>query len=120
MHIRKLAATAVTAAVLAGGAVLTGGGVAAAADARVSAAASCSYDTLTALESVKIRTDRKLGATAVGLLPKGKSGRGCDPTGTGISGQSYNLCGKKDNSWVILSYGGHRGWVPSACIKQWR
>ncbi|MEV4926322.1 hypothetical protein [Streptomyces roseoverticillatus] len=118
MHIRKLAATAVTAAVLAGGTVLTGG--VATADARVSAASSCSYGTLTALESVKIRTDRKLNATAVGLLPKGKSGRGCDSTGTGLGGQSYNLCGKKDYSWVLLSYGGHEGWVPSACIKQWR
>ncbi|PSJ25349.1 hypothetical protein B7P34_28685 [Streptosporangium nondiastaticum] len=113
-----MAATAVTAAVLAGGTALTGG--VAAADARVTAASSCSYNTLTALESVKIRTDRKLNATAVGLLPKGKSGRGCDSTGTGLSGQSYDLCGKKDNSWVILSYGGHEGWVPTTCIKQWR
>ncbi|QLE74470.1 hypothetical protein FGW37_25310 [Streptomyces rectiverticillatus] len=118
MNIRKLAATAITAATLVGATALTGG--VATADARVAAASSCSYNTLTALESVKIRTTTKLDATAVGLLPKGKSGRGCDSTGTGQSGQSYNLCGKKDNSWVLLSYAGHEGWVPTTCIKQWR
>ncbi|WP_058042324.1 hypothetical protein [Streptomyces roseifaciens] len=117
MNMRKLAATAITAATLAGATALTGG--VATADARA-AASSCSYGTLTAVESVKIRTTTKLNATAVGLLPKGKSGRGCDSTGTGQSGQSYNLCGKKDNSWVLLSYAGHEGWVPTACIKQWR
>ncbi|MFH8789035.1 hypothetical protein [Streptomyces roseoverticillatus] len=119
MHIRKLAAAAVTAAVLAGTTALTGG-VATAADVRTADASYCTYGKLTALESVKIRTDRKLNATAVGLLPKGKSGRGCDSTGTGLSGQSYNLCGKKDNSWVLLGYAGHEGWVPTACIKQWQ
>ncbi|MEV8022561.1 hypothetical protein AB0O76_40970 [Streptomyces sp. NPDC086554] len=119
MKMRTLAATGIVGAALLAG--LTGGIATADTTGTTKAAAGgCSYAKLTAEESVKIRTKTRLDATAVGLLPKGKVGRGCDSTDTGQTGQSYKLCGERDNSWVYLSYAGKKGWVPTACIKEWQ
>ncbi|MFJ9850913.1 hypothetical protein [Streptomyces sp. NPDC101150] len=66
-----------------------------------------------AQESVKIRTAKKVSATALGLFPKGKTA--CIVGGLASTGGSYNLCGHKDNTWLKISYAGNRGWIPYYC-----
>jgi hypothetical protein len=68
-----------------------------------------------AAESVKIRKSKAVNATALGLLPKGKSA--CTTGKPSSKGGSYNLCGSKDNTWQEITYKGIRGWIPYYCTK---
>ncbi|WP_438488859.1 hypothetical protein [Streptomyces sp. S186] len=82
-----------------------------AAVAPVAAPATCVY--AEAKESVKIRNARKVNATALGLFPKGSLA--CRTSTPTTSGESYNLCGVKDNAWSEITYRGIRGWIPRGC-----
>ncbi|MEK2473338.1 hypothetical protein [Streptomyces noursei] len=100
------------------GTVVAGGTAAAApatarpaAVARAAAPATCVY--AEAKESVKIRNARKVNATALGLLPKGALG--CRTSTPTTAGESYDLCGVKDNAWSEITYRGSRGWIPRGC-----
>ncbi|MFI9049058.1 hypothetical protein [Streptomyces sp. NPDC053427] len=118
-HMRlKFIAPAVASAALLGTALTSGVATAStpgtahtAAVATAAAPASCVR--AEAQESVKIRTEKKVGATALGLFPKGKTA--CIVGGLASEGGSYNLCGHKDNTWLKISYAGNRGWIPYFC-----
>ncbi|UZJ32199.1 SH3 domain-containing protein [Streptomyces endophytica] len=62
-------------------------------------------------ENVKIRKERKLNSTAVGLFTKGAT---TCITGRG-TGQSYSLCGRSGNDWLKITFRGNTGWIPAAC-----
>ncbi|MFH8681438.1 hypothetical protein [Streptomyces lydicus] len=114
---RKTTAGIIASAALLGTA-LTGGAATAAtptaahttAAAGTATAASCVY--AEAKESVKIRNAKKVSATALGLLPKGK--RACI-TGPSATGGSYTLCGEHSSYWMQVSYSGIKGWIPMMC-----
>ncbi|MFI0787843.1 hypothetical protein ACH4Q6_19865 [Streptomyces lydicus] len=114
---RKTTAGIIASAALLGTA-LTGGAATAAtptaahatAAAGTATAASCVY--AEAKESVKIRNAKKVSATALGLLPKGK--KACI-TGPSATGGSYTLCGEHSSYWMQVSYSGIKGWIPMMC-----
>ncbi|MGW2818994.1 hypothetical protein [Streptomyces sp. NPDC001415] len=69
-----------------------------------------------AQESVKIRVAKKVGATALGLLPKGATAKAqC----TLEQGERYSLClnwaEPSSTAWSFVDYQGIRGYVPGAC-----
>ncbi|MEV0369760.1 SH3 domain-containing protein [Streptomyces sp. NPDC050636] len=114
MRLKFLAPAIASAALI--GTAMTGGIATAAtpgtthtAAATKAAAADCVN--AEAQESVKIRKERKLNSTAVGLFTKGATtcirGRG--------TGQSYNLCNRTGNDWYKITYRGNTGWIPAAC-----
>ncbi|MEU9123711.1 hypothetical protein AB0C96_28270 [Streptomyces sp. NPDC048506] len=74
--------------------------------------ASASCVSAEAQESVKIRKDKKVSSTALGLFPKGA--KACT-VGSSQTGGSYNLCKHRDNTWTKISYRGIRGWIPYYC-----
>ncbi|WP_345440055.1 hypothetical protein [Actinoallomurus vinaceus] len=85
--------------------------------------ASCLYK-VKAKEAIKIRTSKKKSATALGVLPKGKTVCS-DKWETGGKYNYHDGCNNKHdwkNAWDHISYKpkGHRtikGWVPSTCLK---
>lgn len=83
--------------------------------ASVSAAEQCRTLTYVAKESVKIRTAKRLNATALGLWPKEAKAKN---TGCIQNGENYKLCGRPTQPlWLPIDYRGTRGWVPLACTK---
>ncbi|WP_344584657.1 hypothetical protein [Streptomyces lunalinharesii] len=58
---------------------------------------------------------KKVGATALGLLPKGEAAkRSCDNF---EKGESHHLCGTTSSYWFFVDYKGIKGYVPSACVE---
>ncbi|MEV0113483.1 hypothetical protein AB0H77_09575 [Streptomyces sp. NPDC050844] len=97
-----------------GGTGSAGAAAPAAAPTGAKAAVCGKGDVVKAEESVKIRKERKLNSTAVGLFPKGAKAKwaAC----TVAYGQTYSLCGwENDNRWSYIDYRGTKGWVPTAC-----
>jgi hypothetical protein len=85
--------------------------------------ASCLYK-VKAKEAVKIRASKKKNATALGVLPKGKTV--CSEKWEYGGKYSYHDgCNNKHdwkNAWDRVAYKpkGHKtikGWVPSTCLK---
>ncbi|MFD8549428.1 SH3 domain-containing protein [Streptomyces sp. NPDC059649] len=108
----KLAAPAVIAMAALGTALTSGIATAATpatAPATTTARAACVN--AQAQENVKIRKERKLNSTAVGLFTKGAT---TCITGRG-TGQSYHLCGRSGNDWLKITFRGNTGWIPGAC-----
>lgn len=64
-----------------------------------------------AQENVRIRKERKLNSTAVGLFTQGATTciRGK------ATGQSYNLCKRPGNDWFKITFLGNTGWIPASC-----
>ncbi|MFE9046199.1 hypothetical protein ACFYOG_35590 [Streptomyces sp. NPDC007818] len=79
--------------------------------------------TLWAQESVKIRAETTVRSTALGLMPKGASGKSpVDRSGSYKRwfGGKHNACGSKgyigDDEWHKITYRGVTGFVPAACL----
>ncbi|WP_310724227.1 SH3 domain-containing protein [Streptomyces sp. N2A] len=109
----KLTAPAVI-AVAALGTALTSGVATAATPGKAPAAtatARAACVNAEAQENVRIRKERKLNSTAVGLFTKGAT---TCITGRG-TGQSYHLCGRSGNDWLKITFRGNTGWIPAAC-----
>ncbi|BDM68459.1 hypothetical protein HEK616_19460 [Streptomyces nigrescens] len=108
----KLTAPAVI-AVAALGTALTSGIATAATPAKAPTTATARAACVNAegQENVKIRKERKLNSTAVGLFTKGAT---TCITGRG-TGQSYSLCGRSGNDWLKITFRGNTGWIPAAC-----
>ncbi|MFE0191245.1 hypothetical protein [Streptomyces sp. NPDC059008] len=105
-----IASTALLGTALAGGvATAATPGTAHPAAAATTATAACVN--AEAQENVKIRKERKLNSTAVGLFTKGAKTciRGK------ATGQSYNLCGRSGTDWMKITFRGNTGWIPGAC-----
>ncbi|MGW1379474.1 hypothetical protein ACWD6P_35125 [Streptomyces sp. NPDC002446] len=110
MRLKFTAATAVSAALI--GTALTGGvAMAATPETAPTATARAACVHAEAQENVKIRKERKLSSTAVGLFTEGATtcilAKG--------TGQSYDLCKRKGTDWLKISYRGNTGWIPGAC-----
>ncbi|MCO5998722.1 hypothetical protein [Actinoallomurus rhizosphaericola] len=120
---KRLLAAGVAAAAL----TITGIGTAPVASAKTShsdvSAASCPTYWLKALDNVKIRKSKKIKATALGVLPKGKrvcwdeseTGgtyhfKGACRTGYGSNNWWYRIAYKPKNHAKIV------GWVPRDCM----
>ncbi|MCQ8773645.1 SH3 domain-containing protein [Streptomyces telluris] len=121
---RKLALTVGTAAI-AGGSLL---GFTPAAGATTTAAAQSPSGTAVvtsasaeaplaackaqAKEQVLIRAKATTDSGINGTIPQGKT-VSCGET---KKGGSYDACHKKDNHWLYVTYNGHKGWSPKACM----
>ncbi|MFF2846844.1 hypothetical protein ACFVT5_10980 [Streptomyces sp. NPDC058001] len=116
----KLAATTIATVALVGTALT--GGVAVAATPTAAPAVAAAHDcgngitNVTAKESVKIRTTKKVNGTAVGLWLKGGRGDLCDNAKATV-GEKYTLCGKTSDKWYWGDSRGVQGYVPAACIN---
>lgn len=112
MRLKFTTTTAVAAALI--GTALTGGVATAATPeaartATATARAACVHAEGQA--NVKIRKERKLSSTAVGLFTKGAT----TCILSTATGQSYDLCKRKGNDWYKITYRGNTGWIPAAC-----
>jgi hypothetical protein len=66
-----------------------------------------------AKENIKIRTEPKLDATALGLVLKNKRFR-CHG---GLDGERYTKCGKTSVVWQKITYKDMTGYIPGTCTK---
>ncbi|GAB7034590.1 SH3 domain-containing protein [Streptomyces sp. NPDC021749] len=109
----KLTAPAVIAMAALGTALTSGIATAAtpATASAVTATARAACVNAQAQENVRIRKERKLNSTAVGLFTKGATtcilGK--------ATGQSYNLCKRPGNDWFKITFRGNTGWIPASC-----
>ncbi|MFF4602307.1 hypothetical protein ACFY12_06040 [Streptomyces sp. NPDC001339] len=111
----KFIAPAVVSAALVGTAFTAGTAVAgtpgAARPAVTAKATAADCVSAWAQENVKIRKERKLNSTAVGLFTK--DAKTCIQ-GKG-TGQAYDLCNRSGNDWYKITFRGNTGWIPASC-----
>ncbi|MGX2995282.1 hypothetical protein JNUCC64_13465 [Streptomyces sp. JNUCC 64] len=112
-----LVTTALVAATLTGGTAFAGSAETVRSTPVAAAAVDCSsyLSPVKAKETVKIRTAKRLNATALGIWGKGRGGDVCND-GRSQAGESYRLCGKSSNQWYYGRVGSIKGWVPATCI----
>ncbi|KPC61470.1 SH3 domain-containing protein [Streptomyces chattanoogensis] len=109
-------APAIASATLIGTAMTSGVAAADAPKAAHTAARAASVQCLHvyAKESVKIRVEREVNSTALGLFDQGESA--C-LEGKAMGGK-YTFCGRVGIDWLkITSDRGVTGWIPAACKK---
>ncbi|MBK1784874.1 SH3 domain-containing protein [Prauserella cavernicola] len=74
---------------------------------------ACSGTTVTAKETVKIRSKATTSSTAIGQLNKGK--KACETSSP--TGGYHSACGGKSNVWSKIKVGGKTGYVPWNCMR---
>lgn len=66
-----------------------------------------------AKENIKIRTEPRVNATALGLVLRNQQ-FSCHH---GLDAQRYTRCGQTSDVWQYITYNGMTGYIPGTCTK---